>query len=236
MSKKQYNPKHVFVVFNPSVQGELLASDCEYNGAVLDYYIDYMMITFYSYVLDCGDVSRVPYSNKAIYKNLTFDPPHNVQRRIARYIKKIEALDKDVIIHLFVEANRIEEICGLYYFSNLFIDFNNVLLHTVAFNDIDFSKRPLINIGNGEPLTKEKLLDFSERWKRLADSNADIRYIKNGEILELSLADAKKLILPFFSEEFKHYPKILLNFIEQYKEEYPLSFLSIDYIVMVLLD
>lgn len=227
--------KKVFISFNPSMEGSLRAGNVDFIMDSTEEF-DYDVINF-EYLLEVGDISKVPFSAADLYSNLLFDEVDEYVKNVNDSLAKLRSYDNDSDVQLFVFGNTGNEICNLYCFAEEFKRFANVKLnfcHTVLIKTPSCIEDYTV-VDNSIELTNEVLDSFSAKWKYLVSSNSAIRVSRGGEIVEYSFKQAMDMVLSVFSKEYERFPTLYSKFLKSLSEREKWTYISFEYIAYILI-
>jgi len=187
------------------------------------------------YVLNCGDISNVPYSNAEIYEDLYFSTPDDIFKEMQSNLNTVLSYNKKATIEFFINTKRSNEFCNFYYFINKFKNIKNIFLNYYHEETIEVYHEGTgkvldlkIVIDKKEPLTNDMVSKFTEKWQELVFNNKAVRECCNGTLIELSLQEAKEKILPVFRKTFRNFPRLYVDFLEKCNADKNFAF---DYII-----
>ena len=233
----KFQKKKVFISFNPSMEGSLRAGMVDFIMDSTEEF-DYEVINF-EYLLEVGDISKVPFSAADLYSNLLFDEVDEYVNNVNDSLAKLRSYENDSDVQLFVFGNTGNEICNLYYFAEEFKRFANVKLNFCRTVLIKTSS-PIIEaytvVDNSIELTNEVLERFSAKWKYLVSSNSAIRVSRGGEIVEYSFKQAMDMVLSVFSKEYERFPTLYSKFLDSLSECEKWTYKSFEYITYMLVE
>ena len=242
-SKKKAVTK-VLVAFDDSIGGQLKSNHLE-DLKNLRHNKDFKVFML-KYRLDCGDISNLPFSNAEIYEDLGYDDVEEIYETTQETIQNILAYNKKATIELFVQLNKTEQLCNLYFFANQFKGLENIYLNyfheeTEKVYDKKIKSEVIhfyIVVDKRVPLTEELISTFTTKWQKLASNNAAVRESAGGEIKEYSLQEAKDKILTVFSKEYRRFPRLYVDFLEKCEAEETsgFSYIAFEYICKKLIE
>ena len=230
------NSNKIFVSFNPSMQGELKAGFVDYIKRTMQA-TDYAVVEL-EYLLACGDISDIPFSNTKLYTDLLFEEIESVIKKTQASLKRLHKYNSNGGIEIFVDKCRANDICNLYYFAKEFKSFSNARLnycHTELITDKGATFEIAV-VDESIPLTEDLLDQFSKKWDELVSNNNAIRVTKNGELVEYSIEQAKEKILNVFTHEFVKFPVLLSNFYKTCEDEEMWEYASFEYVTYILIN
>ena len=220
---KNKSIKKLIVSFNDCTRGSLALGDADLLSG-MNYHSDYEVFCF-NYFLECGDISNVPLSNRKMLSEIHYINSNSIIKEKESMLQKLRSLNKDCPIELFVDKNDSNGFCNLCFFAGEFAGFQNVRLnyyHTVC-KTRGIVSYPYIVIDG-----------FAKRWQEIVSNNAAVRCIKNGELTELSLEDAKNMVLSCFTNRYERFFTAYRKFLKLYEKK--VTSFSFEYITTLLLD
>ena len=226
--------KKVFISFGDSMKNSLHAGavDVILNS---EEELDYHVINI-GYLLECGDVSNVPFSAAEIYSNLFFTKTEEIVKKANDALKELRSYDDDSEIEIFVYGNKGNDVCNLYYFAEEFMRFANARVHFCNIVPPEKSTLPrrYASVDRSIKLSKEKIESFSRKWKELALSNSALRVSRGGEIVEYSLEQAIEKVLSVFTKEYERFPTLYLKLLDACSADEQWSYVAFVYITYML--
>lgn len=168
-----------------------------------------------NYILDCGDISNIPYSNKNLYTESDKDM-NSIKQKIDENLTIIDSYPSNTNVYIWIRTSITNELCNLAYFSKRLEKYNNVFLIQL-YQGTQIQNYPYIK--HSTKSQTNDLIKFNLMWQKIVNENSTIRLSHNYDILNVNINSLNNYLIPCLSENYEPSSDIVNKFISNIKDK-----------------